>query len=276
MSSTVVIATIAKVLTLSVFQEEEQRRETAIRDALEKARLEAKVNRKAKLLQHAWSGKRSDSEELDSLQYSHLAPAQEQTVSGQALTALTIVSVNSGSSGSVVSGQPVQRPHRSPPPSSVVGSSLETNRSQSLPPLQHYITPTAPTDDRPIKPLTVDPLKLWEQFAKDPENQIDDNNERVPRRDAPVRQSLRKSRSIEANRIAASRRAESLERKDKIANNDLTPKSTLVNSKKTVSKLKEAENNRRSEIKQPESRMASAATYIVRRDIFAPTGKLET
>lgn len=164
---------------------------------LQRAEEEARRARHAKLLRHASCGRQSESDGYESMS----PPVATQ------------------SSHSSRDHQPVPtRNHEDDenlPASPTSSGPMAVNgvRSQSLPPasISGALAMETPGDDRPIRPLTKDPLKLWEELGY--EALGEDFSKSEPRRNAPVRQSLRKSRSTEASKLEAARRTESLERK---------------------------------------------------------------
>lgn len=158
---------------------------------VQRAQEEAQRVRHAKLRRHTSSGRHSESDGYESMS----PPAPSYTASdGHGHTP-----IQSGHQD-----RPTGNPH--------VGSAVSSgSRSQSLPPSSFERAMDSPSDERPIRPLTKDPLQIWEEMGYAAVGADESTSE--PKRNAPVRQSMRKSRSTEATKLEAARRAASLERK---------------------------------------------------------------
>lgn len=185
-----------KMQRILPFQDQEERREELIMGPLQRAQEEARRARHAKLLRHASRGRQSESDGYESMSppaatNSNASSRERPLVTARMQDEDVAAPASSTSSGPTVAS---------------------TTRSQSLPPPAPVVpVMESPADDRPIRPLTKDPLKIWEELGYAAVGE--DPTTIQAKRNAPVRQSLRKSRSTEATKLEAIRRSESLERK---------------------------------------------------------------
>uniref|UniRef100_A0A915I3X2 Uncharacterized protein n=1 Tax=Romanomermis culicivorax TaxID=13658 RepID=A0A915I3X2_ROMCU len=290
-------------------QREEERREALVKEALEKARLEAQIHRKQKLHKHANSSRSIDNSdhsinnnnnEIELITSTNSSDIlSDSAISASLLNLSTFMNSAIGRARENLMVETKNLPFLPSSANFIRDSSdysvfqtsaIMTNdsRSQSLPPSQndehfrrspktnnaHICNVVSPTlnirsaaDERPIKPMDENAYNDWQKLAA--EDASEEHNSEVPTtirrpkvKKVATKDTIRKSRSVVAPKAPNTRRSESLDNQ----NPSKQPVKQLQDSKIVTEKVEKLE-----ETVKTESRLPSAATYIISRGaIFDP------
>lgn len=190
----------------------EEEREQSVLGAWQKAQEEAEEIRRARLRKHSDQAaiSRSFHEDLPVPSVSWKNDSSTSNLDRQAESFAAAQEESQEAAAGIISIRSQSLPPSSSP------ASVSTPNVQT-PNFQNPDVQTSTPDDRPIRPQKVDPLEVWAKMGHDSgliREQEDAKNEidSTPKRESRVRQSMRKSRSSEAERLEKNRRAGSLEK----------------------------------------------------------------